>query len=215
MDISKLKITDPKWSAGSKFANSKITYKGKPLTSKLVGNLFMVPRMDKFVGNKEVDAPTYSMGVNFDQGALKAVDEVLEMLGEHVEAGFTAKPVHKDGSIFFKLQHEDNLFKFSSNVDITPDNIEIEQHTTVKVEFEIGGWFLRDDEVKKYGLRLKVVRVLFGEEEKKRRRKKTVSSEEELDVPSVSSGSPSPVKKKKTMSAEDRRILKALNPKTK
>lgn len=213
MDISKLKITDPKWMKGSKFANSKITYKGKVLTNKLVGNLFMPPRMDKFEGNKEVDAPTYSMGVNFDQGALQGVDTVLEMLGEHVEEGFTAKRVHQDGTVFFKLQHEDNLFKFSSNIDITPDNIQVEQHTSVKVEFEIAGWFLRDDDVKKYGLRLKVVKVLFGEEEKKRRRKKTLSSEEEVDIPSVSSESPSPVKKKKTMSAEDRRILKALNPK--
>ena len=214
MDISKLKITNPKWSAGSKFANSKITYKGKPLNMKLVGNLFMPPRMDKFEGNKEVDAPTYSMGVNFEESSLKAVDELLEILGEHVDEGFTAKPVHKDGSIFFKLQHEDDKFKFTSNVDITPSDIQVEQHTSVKVEFEVAGWFLRDSEIKKYGLRLKVLKVFFGEEEqKKRRRKKTVSSEEELDVPSVSSGSPSPQKKKKTMSAEDRRILKALNTK--
>jgi hypothetical protein len=211
MDISKIKITTPQWK-GSKFANSKITYKGVPLTMNLVGTVFMPPKMDSFKGTNFVDAPpAFSMGVNFEQAALQAVDELLEMLGEHEGPEFSPKPVHKDGSVFFKLQHENNLFKFSSNIDITPDNIQVAQHSPVKVEFEVQGWFLKDEDVKKYGLRLKVLKVFFGEEQKKKRRKKIVSSEEELDVPSVSSGSPSPIKKKKTMSAEDRRILKALN----
>ncbi len=161
--MSELKIvaSSPKYKGESDFASVNIKDDDhSPLRVTVTGVLIMAPRLfehDDF-------GDSFKFGVRFDEDELFKLDQAILAVGHHAP-GWTEKPAHEDGTIFFKLATDKTNSKFTADIlpKITPkkiDNDKISTDMDVTVEFNIGGWFQRSSE--KFGLTLKVKKVVFG-----------------------------------------------------
>ncbi len=161
MSELKIKSSVPKYKGESDFANVNIKDEDhSPLRVSVCGVLIMEPRLmphDDY-------GDSYKFGVRFDEDELFKLDQALLAVGHHAPE-WTEKPAHEDGTIFFKLATDKTNSKFTADISpkISPRKIENDKISTdmdVTVEFSVGGWYKRD--IEKFGLTLKVKKVVFG-----------------------------------------------------
>lgn len=212
----KLTCSKPIWKEGAKFATGKLLNNRKPITLDITGKLIYVPTHipPRHSLNRDTwDRPPFaqlSVGVKFEIGQVKILDDLIEIMSEHVkDEDFDAKLPHADGVIFFKLAHDEGRCEVESNYaldfDVLP-NPKISVGMDVKVNFSVSGWFLKDGVQKKYGLAFKTNKLKFTTE-------KLVVPDESVKVLEEPELSHAPKKVKLTISAKDKKILKALNKK--
>ena len=168
--INSLTCTEPKFGGAKnkKFSNSIVKIEKKPVSVKLNGNLFMLPKRDESeFGIK------YSMGVEFLEEDCALLDAILDKL--EVD-DWERKECHNEGSIFLTLKpntgHTD--FKCTSNLSIKPlklYNDKLDTGMEVTVDMAVSGWYMQDEDTRKYGLTLKVKSLFFGPPPSKRKRK--------------------------------------------
>jgi len=214
-----IKLTEPKWTGRSKFANTKITYDGSPLEVSIKGTLFMPPRKQE----DEIYGESVNMGIEFNEEDLKVLDETIVKMGEFVEEDFEAKEVHDNGKVFLKLPVGNNKargkhIKCKSNIKLDINDLphpDIEGQTPVTIILQVNGWFMKDELANKFGVSLVVKNIYFGATwtaPKKSNKRKIKVEEDDLTVLSQDDKTPSP-KAKRTMTKADRKILNALNSK--
>lgn len=164
--LNSITIKPPKFNKDSTFAQASIKTNGKAIKVKLSGDLIMVPRYDK-----SEYGSTYKFGVRFDDEYCTLFDTLLGKMSALVGEEYDQKEAHGDGAIFFKLKTnpDQNKFMTRSNVLITPQKYtseKIEKGDDVTVEFQVGGWYMQDNdkEEKKYGLSFTVKEIWWGGE---------------------------------------------------
>ena len=173
--INTLTCTEPKFGFGpkaKKFSNSIVKIEKKPVSIKITGNLFMLPKRDESeFGIK------YSLCVEFSMDDCALLDAILDKL--EIE-DWERKECHNEGSIFLNLKPNGahTEFKFKNNVGLKPlklYNDKFDVGMDVTVDMLVAGWYMQDTiddvEVKKFGLSLKVKDIWFGPLPSKRRRK--------------------------------------------
>ncbi len=169
--INTLTCTEPKFGTGEKtkkFSNSIVKIEKKPVSLKLTGDLFMLPKRDESEFGVK-----YSVGIEFAADDCALFDAILDKL--EID-GWDRKECHNEGSIFLNLKPNANHseFKCIVNPAIKPlklYNDKLDVGMEVTVDLAVSGWYMQDDEDKKYGLSLKVKSIWFGPQPAKRKRK--------------------------------------------
>jgi hypothetical protein len=171
--INTLTITDPKFGSKKgvikKFSQSVVKIEKKPLRLKITGDLFMMPNRNE----SEDYGLKYSIGVEFQESECELFDAILDKL--EID-GWERKECHDEGKIFLTLKANAGSTDFTctSNVPIKPlkltsDKLDLGMEVTV--DLAVAGWYMQDEDEKKYGLTLKVKGLFFGPQPIKRKRK--------------------------------------------
>lgn len=173
--ITTLTCSEPKFGKSGgipkKFSQSVVKIEKKPLRVKITGDLFMMPARSEH----EDYGLKYSLGVEFKNADCELFDAVLDKLD--IE-GWERKECHDEGKIFLALKPNAASTEFTCecNVPIKPlklasDKLDLGMEVTV--DLAVAGWYMQDidEDVKKYGLSLKVKSLFFGPPPTKRKRK--------------------------------------------
>lgn len=172
----KVEVKRPLLSKKSKFTMVQIKNDSKKLKFKIAGEMFYPPAKQEH----DQYGVKYTMGVKFSADDCeifdKCLDGIEEQLQELGESDWERKETHDDGSIFLKLgtNKSHSEFSFSNNLQLKPtclNHDKLDSGMDVQVELELGGWLMRVEGEKKYGLTLSIKSIHFGALEKKKKRK--------------------------------------------
>ena len=187
--IDTLTVTPPKFGLNKDktpktFSQSVIKIEKKPLKIKMTGDLFMLPNRTEH----ETYGLKYSLGVEFKSSDCELFDAILDKMDLD---GWERKDLHDDGKMYLTLKTAKNLtdFSFTSNLPIKPlrlVNDNLVENMDVTVEFVLSGWYMNtvddnEEEVKKYGLSMKIKSIWFGPETSPSKKRKVEGKVEVRD----------------------------------
>ncbi len=166
----------PKAGETTSFGKPNIRLNSKPLRIAIKGKMHYFSDQDP---NEYKDHKTFSLGVEFLEEDLEALDLTMTKLGQHLKpgSGWVQKYPHESGSVFFKLptNKTHDAFTFTSNAIMTPDDqydaSEVIRNSgnMVTVDFTVGAYALHDTkldsktgkEKKMYGLTLAINKLTW------------------------------------------------------